>query len=59
MSVLVNWRLFCAEVSSREGMERKGMQILAEVGSNFSENEKGRKNAVSSALIVNRGLVST
>ena len=59
MSVLVNWRTFCVEALSRDGVERKVMKILAGVGSNFPENGKGRKNTVSLALIVNQGLVST
>ena len=59
MSVLVDWRPFCVESFSREGVERKGMKILAGVGSNFPENGKRRKNTVSLALIVNQGLVST
>ena len=59
MGVLVDWRTFCVEVSSREGMERKVMKILAGVGSNFPENGKGRKSTVSLALFVNQGLVST
>ena len=40
MSVLVNRRLFCAEVFSRERMERKRMRILAGVGTDFAENRK-------------------
>jgi len=59
MSVAVNWRTFCAEVFSRERMERKVMIILAGVGSNFPENGKGRKSTVSLAIFVNQGLVST
>jgi len=59
MSVLVNWRGFCAEASSKDGVERKLMKILAGVGSNFPENGKGRKSTVSLAIIFNQGLVST
>ena len=59
MSVLVSWRGFCAEALSRDGVERKPMKILVEVGSNFPENGKRRKNTVSLALIINQGLVST
>ena len=59
MSVLVNWRTFCVEAFSKEGVERIVMKILAGVGSNFPENGKDRKNTVSLALIVNQGLVST
>lgn len=59
MSVLVSRRLFCAEVSSREGVEREGMRILAIVGCDFSENEKCRKSKVSLAIYVIQGLVST
>ena len=40
MSVLVNRRLFCAEVFLKERMEQKGMRILAGVRSNFAENRK-------------------
>jgi hypothetical protein len=39
MSVLVSRRGFCAEYSSREGLERKLMRILVIVGSDYSENE--------------------
>ena len=59
MSVLVNWRGFCVEASSKDGVERKLMKILAGVGSNFPENGKGRKSTVSLAIIFNQGLVST
>ena len=59
MSVLVDWRTFCAEAFSRECVERKVMQILAGVGSDFPENGKGRKSTVSLAIFVNQGLVST
>ncbi len=59
MSVLVNWRTLCVEALSRDEVERRVMKILAGVGSNFPENGKGRKGAVSLALIVNQGLVST
>jgi hypothetical protein len=52
MSVLVNWRTFCVEVSSRDGLERKVMKILAGVGSNFPENGKDRKSTVSLAIYV-------
>ena len=40
LSVLVNRRLFSAEVLLRERMELKGMRILAGVRSNFSENRE-------------------
>ena len=53
MSVLVNWRTFCVEALSRDGVERKVMKILAGVGSNFPENGKGRMSTVSLALFVN------
>ena len=59
LSIAVNRRLFCTEVSSREGMERKGMRILVGVGSNFPENGKCRKGKVSSAISISQGLVST
>ena len=59
MSGRVNRRLFCTERSSREGPERKGMRILVIVGCDFPENGKCRKGKVSSAIYVNRGLVST
>ena len=35
------------------------MKILAGVGSDLFENNKGRKGTVSLALYVNQGLVST
>ena len=50
--VLVSRRLFCAEVFSRERVERKGMRILVIVGCDFSENEKRRKSKVSLAMYV-------
>ena len=59
MSVLVNWRTFCAEAFSRERVERKVMKILAGVRSDFPENGKGRMSAVSLAIFVNQGLVSS
>ena len=40
-------------------MERNAVRILVIVGCDSSENEEGRKGKVSSALYVNRGLVST
>ena len=58
MNVLVDWRTVCVEAFSRESVERTVMKILAGVGSDFSENEKGRKGTVSLALFVNQGLVS-
>jgi len=57
--MVVNRRLFCVEVFSKEGMEQKGMRILVEVRSNLSENERCRKGKVSSAIAINRGLVSS
>jgi len=57
--VLVSRRGFCAEVFSRERMERQPMRILVIVGCDFPENGKCRKSKVSSAMYVNRGLVST
>jgi hypothetical protein len=59
MRVRVSRRLFCAEASSREGVERKGMRILVVVGCDFSENEKRRKGKVSLAIYFSQGLVST
>ena len=59
MSIAVDRRLFCIEVSPRGGMERKGMRILVGVGSNFPENGKCRKSKVSSAISISQGLVST
>ena len=52
MDVRVNRRGFCAEVFSRERMERKPMRILVIVGSDFLENRKGRKSKVSLAIYV-------
>ena len=52
MSVLVSRRTFCAEVFSRERMEREVMRILVIVGSDFTENVKRRKGKVSSAIYV-------
>ena len=40
MSVLVNRRLFSAEVFPRGRMELEGMRILAGVGTDFAENRK-------------------
>ena len=59
MSVLVNRRVFCAEIFSRERMEREAMRILVIVGCDCPENGQGRKGKVSSAIYVSRGLVST
>jgi hypothetical protein len=59
MSVRVSRRGFCAEVFSRERMERKPMRILVIVGCDFSENEKCRKSKVSLAIYVSQGLVSS
>ena len=59
MSDRVSRRLFCTEASSREGVERKGMMILAIVGCDFPENGDCRKSKVSSAISFSRGLVST
>ena len=59
LSIVVSRRLFCIEVFSRERVEQKGMRILVEVRSNLSENERYRKGKVSSAISINRGLVST
>ena len=49
-SVRVSRRAFCAEVSSREGVERKAMRILVVVRCDFPENGKRRKSKVSSAI---------
>ena len=38
LSILVNRRTFCAEVSLREEMEREVMRILAGVGTDCAEN---------------------
>ena len=38
MSVVVNRRTFCLEVSSREGVEREVMRILAGVRTDSAEN---------------------
>lgn len=59
MSDRVSRRLFCTEASSREGVERKGMTILAIVGCDFPENGKCRKSKVSLAIYFSQGLVST
>jgi hypothetical protein len=59
MNVLVSGRTFCAESSSREGVEQKVMRILAIVGSDFPENGKHCKSKVSLAIYVNQGLVGT
>ena len=59
MNVRVSRRAFCAEVSSREGVERKAMRILVVVGCDISENEIRRKGKVSFAIYVSEGLVST
>ena len=59
MSDWVSRRLFCTEVSSREGMERKGMMILAIVGCDFPENGKCRKSKVFLAISFSQELVST
>ena len=56
--VRVSRRGICAEVFTRVRMERILMRILAEVRSNLSENERCRKSKVSSAITINRGLVS-
>jgi len=58
-SVLVSRRSFCAEISSREGLERKLMRILVIVGSDFTENVKRRKSKVFLAIYVSQELVST
>ena len=59
MSVLVSRRTFCAEVFSRERMEREVMRILVIVGSDSDENSECRKSKVSLAIYVSQGLVST
>ena len=59
MSDWVNRRGFCAEFSSREGLERKPMKILVRVGCDFVENTKCRKSKVSLAIFVSQGLVSS
>ena len=59
MKVLVSRRPFCAEVSSREGMEREGLRILVIVGCDSTENVECRKSKVSLAIYVSQGLVST
>ncbi len=38
--IVVDRRLFCAEASSKEGVEREGMQILVSVRSDFPEIRK-------------------
>lgn len=43
LSVLVNRRLFSAEVSLRRELELEGMRILAGVGTDFAENCKRPK----------------
>ena len=58
MSVLVNRRVFCAEVFLRGRMERKAMRILLIVGSDSTENVECRKSKVSLAIYVSQGLVS-
>jgi hypothetical protein len=59
MSDWVSRRLFCVEASSREGVEREGMRILAIVGCDLPENGRCRKSKVSLAIYVSQGLVST
>ena len=59
MDVRVNRRGFCAEVFSRERMERKPMRILVIVGSDSTENVECRKSKVSLAISFSQGLVST
>ena len=59
MSDLVSRRTFCAEDSSRDGLEREVMRILVVVGCESSENEDCRKSKVSLAIYVSQGLVST
>ncbi len=59
MKVLVSRRPLCAEVSSREGMERRGLRILVIVGCDSAENAECRKGKVSLAIYVSQGLVST
>jgi|SaaInl7_200m_RNA_FD_contig_91_248414_length_834_multi_5_in_0_out_0_1 hypothetical protein len=59
VSVPVSRRGFCAEHSSREGLERKLMRILVIVGCDFTENVKRRKSKVSLTIYVSQGLVST
>ena len=59
MSVLVSRRGFCAEVFSKERMERKLMRILVIVGCDFPENGKRRKSKVFLAIYVSQELVST
>jgi len=58
MDVRVSRRGFCAEVFSRERMERKPMRILVIVGSDSPENGECRKSKVSLAIYVSQGLVS-
>ncbi len=58
-SIAVSRRLFCVEAFLKGKVERKGTRILAVVRSNLSENERCRKGKVSSAITINRGLVST
>ena len=58
-SIAVSRRLFCAEAFLKGRVERKGTRILAEVRSNLFENKRCRKGKVSSAIAINRGLVST
>jgi hypothetical protein len=59
MSDRVSRRLLCTEASSREGVERRGMKILAIVGCDFPENGKCRKSKVFLAIYVSQELVST
>jgi hypothetical protein len=59
LSILVSRRGFCAEIFSRENVERKLMRILAVVGCDFFENKKCLKGKVSLAIYVSQGLVST
>ena len=59
MSVLVSRRTFCAEVFSRERMEREVMRILVIVGSDSDENSECRKSKVSLAIFFSQGLVRT
>jgi hypothetical protein len=38
LSILVNWRTFCAEAFLKGRVEREVMRILAGVGTNCDEN---------------------
>ena len=58
-NILVDRRVFCAEVLPRGKMEREALKILVEVRSNSPENGERRKGKVSLAISFNQGLVGS